>query len=140
MGALNNNCFTDAGVHIVTVRATQILLHKPEPSTFGERIATAFISALAAALTLLAYFVLNAVFAAKSGSNLPLVPTMIFSKLSAYIICAAALAGFLIGSARMVNIFSVFWGTNQIWEREWFRKLFLILSVAFIVLMILLRT
>lgn len=129
-------CATRSGGRLAFVRAIEVTLPKPEPITFAERIATAFISAIAAALTLLVYFVLNVVFAGKSGSNQPLVqPTMLFSKLSAYIVSAATLAGFLAGSARMANVFSIFWGTHQIWKQEWFQKLCVVLLVVVIAAM-----
>ena len=108
-------------------------LHKPEPITIAERIATAFVSAIAATLTLFAYFVVNIALAAKSGSGQLLVSSFFFSKLSAYIVASASVVGFLVGSERMAGIFSFFWGTHKIWEREWFQKLCVALLVAVIV-------
>ena len=105
-------------------------LPKPELITFAERLATAFISAIAAALTLFAYFVINVALAAKSGPGQLLVSSLFFSKLSAYIVGAATLVGFLFGSVRMAGVFSFFWGTHEIWEREWFQKLWVALVIA----------
>ena len=109
---------------------------KPEPITFAERLATAFISAIAAALTLFAYFVVNVVLAAKSGSGQLLVSSLFFSKLSAYIVGTATLAGFLFGSERITGVFSFFWGTHEIWEREWFQKLWVALVIAVVAAMV----
>ncbi len=106
---------------------------KREPITFTERIATAFISAVAAALTLFAYFVINVALAAKSASGQIPVSSFFFSRLSTYIIVTASLIGFLSGSERMARIFSFFWGTHEIWEQAWFQKLCITLLVMAIV-------
>ena len=106
---------------------------KREPITFAERVATAFISAVAAALTLFAYFIINIALSAKSASGQIPVSSFFFSRLSTYIIVTASLIGFLSGSERMARIFSFFWGTHEIWEQAWFQKLCITLLVMAIV-------
>ena len=109
---------------------------KREPITFAERVATAFISAIAAALTLFAYFIINAALAAKAPSGQIHVSSLFFSKLSAYIVGTASMVGFLSGSERMARIFSFFWGTHEIWEQQWFQRLFAVLLVVAIVALV----
>ena len=104
-----------------------------EPITLEERIVTAFVSAITAALTLLAYFVINFALSAKSSSGIPFVSSFFFSRFSAYIVAIATIVGFIVGTERMVKLFSFFWGTHEIWEREWFQKLCVIILVAVVV-------
>lgn len=95
-----------------------------EKITLGERIATAFISAITAALTILAYFVITFTLAAAKSTTAPgLVSSFFFTKFSAYMVVTATVVGFLVGSDRMARLFSFCWGTHEIWEREWFQKL-----------------
>ena len=94
--------------------------HSNETISFSERIATAFVSTVAAAATLL---VLPWVFAANGGVGETLVLySWLFSKTGLVIIATAAATGFFLDSERMANGFSFFWGTRSVWEEEWFQK------------------
>jgi len=85
-----------------------------ERITLGERVATAFVSAIAAALTLVGYFVISVAFASKSPSGPPKLLFDIFaSKISIGLVVAASLAGFILGSSKMANVFADLWGTSE---------------------------
>lgn len=76
---------------------------------------------LAAALTLL---VLPWVFVAMGRAGEPLaLYAWVFSKVGLAIISVATAAGFVLGSERMANVFSFFWGTHPVWEEDWFQRL-----------------
>jgi len=113
-----------------------MLSSEKEPITLEERVVTAIVSAVTAALTLLAYFIINFALAAKSMSGMPLVSSFFFSKFSAYIVATATIVGFVVGTERMAQLFSFFWGTHEIWEREWFQKLCVIFIIATAVIMV----
>lgn len=92
--------------------------------TFAERLATALVAALAAAATLAAYFLINLAMASKSPSGPPrFLFELLGSNWSIFVVAAAALAGFLLGSARMAEVFAVLWGTSELWAEAWFRRL-----------------
>ena len=94
--------------------------HSDETISFSERMATAFVSTVAAAATLL---VLPWVFAANGRGAEPLILySWAFSKTGLVIIATAAAAGFFLGSEQMANVFSLFWGTHPVLEEEWFQK------------------
>lgn len=103
--------------------------HNDSTRSFSERLVDAFVSTFAAAATLL---VLPWVFAAKGGESFTLY-VWIFSKMGLVIIASAAVAGFLLGSEKMANAFSFFWGTHSIWQEEWFQKCFLGLVIIVLV-------
>ena len=107
-------------------------LARNEPSiSLSERLATAFVSVVAAALTLV---ILPWIFAVKGSSGEPFtIYGWIFSKYGLAIIASAAVAGFIFGSEKMANIFSFFWGTHPVWEEDWFRKGLVALVVVIIV-------
>ena len=99
--------------------------------SLSERVATAFVSIVAAALTLL---VLPWIFATKGSSGEPFtLYGWIFSKYGLAIIASAAAAGFIFGSEKMANAFSFFWGTHPVWEEGWFQKGLVALVVIVIV-------
>ena len=85
-----------------------------------DRLAVAFVSAVLAGLTLLAWSViLIAVFGRPSDSLgvAGFIISTVFSKVSLAIVAGAALLGFVIGGDRMVAIFSALWGTHSVWTR-----------------------
>jgi len=97
--------------------------------SFNERLATAFVSAVATALT---FFVVPLLFTLVGGSYEPLVAyTLFFSKTGIVIISVASVIGFSVGSERMANIFSIFWGTHQAWKEEWFQRIALGFVIVF---------
>lgn len=92
-----------------------------QPISFGERLATAFVSIAATAITL---FVVPLIITAIAHRGEPLLMySWIFSKLGILTLVLSAIAGFSLGADRMVNVFSFFWGTHSIWEEEWFQKM-----------------
>ena len=95
--------------------------------SLGERLATALASAVAAALTL---FVVPLLFTMVSYEPLALY-AVIFSKSGIVVIAVASAIGFSVGSERMVNILSVFWGTHPAWKEEWFQRIALALVILF---------
>jgi hypothetical protein len=100
----------------------------------GERVVSAFIAALAAALTLCAYplvmsFVANA-------SEPYLLYGFVFSKIGAGILVLATIVGFAVGSERLADIFSFFWGTHPMWEEAWLQNLIAGVLICAIVLMV----
>ena len=108
-----------------------------EPITFGERLATATLSAIASAFTLACYFLVNLAFASKSPSGSPgWLFELFLSKISLALIAASALLGFVLGAERMSNVLSVFWGTSELWNEAWFNKVMACVVVAILVLVI----
>ena len=94
-----------------------------QPISFGERLATAFVSAIATAITLV---VVPLVFVMVGGSYEPLVVyALVFSKIGIVIISVVSVFGFSVGSERMANILSLFWGTHSAREEEWFQRVVL---------------
>ena len=100
-----------------------------QPISFAERLVTALVSIVASALTLLAL----PWFASAIGGNSESFQLYdwIFSKLGIFILIISAIAGFLLGSEKMVNTFSFFWGTHSIWDEEWFQKIVIGLFALF---------
>lgn len=105
--------------------------HNDATISFSERLATAFVSTVAAAATLL---VLPWVFAANGRGHEPFaLYAWVFSKTGLVIIASAAAAGFVLGSERMANVLSFFWGTHPVWEEEWFQKCLVGLIIVVVV-------
>jgi len=97
--------------------------------SFSERLATAFVSAVATALTLI---VVPLIFTMVGGSYEPLaLYALIFSKTGIVIISVASAIGFSVGSERMANILSLFWGTHPAWKEEWFQRIALGFVIVF---------
>lgn len=93
-----------------------MLPHNDTTISFSERLATAFVSTVAAAVTLV---VVPWVFAANGRGHEPFtLYYWVFSKAGLLIIASAAAAGFFLGSERMANVFSLIWGTHPVWEEE----------------------
>jgi uncharacterized membrane protein len=99
--------------------------------TFGERLATAFVSIAATAITL---FVLPLIVSVIVHNGKPMLMFgWIFSKLGILTLFLSAIAGFSLGADRMANVFSFFWGTHTIWEEEWFQKVFIGIFVLLVI-------
>ena len=100
-----------------------------QPISFGERLATACVSTAACAITLVALpWVLSSI---GSNSESFLLYDWIFSTLGISVLIVSAITGFLLGSEKMANVFSFFWGTHSIWEEEWFQKIVIGLFALF---------
>lgn len=87
-----------------------------------ERLAVAFVSGVAAILTLALYPVALLVLGRGAGGGVEFdlggqFYSIVFSKVGVVIVIAASVAGFYVGSERMANIFSFFWGTHSCWAR-----------------------
>ena len=87
-----------------------------------ERLIVAFLSAVAATLTLamypLALLILGG--GAGGGGEIELGAhfyASVFWKLGFLVIVGASIVGFCAGAERMANIFSFFWGTHNFWVR-----------------------
>ena len=89
------------------------------PGWLASRLAAALICAVAAAVTLFVWSGLLLLFAgeARSLASAKLIATVVYSETGLAIIGAAALAGACLGGDRMVEFFSVLWGTHPIWSR-----------------------
>ena len=97
--------------------------------SFSERLATAFVSAVVTALTL---FVVPLIFTMVGGSYEPLtLYALIFSKTGIVLISVASVIGFSVGSEKMANILSIFWGTHPAWKEEWFQRVALGIIIVF---------
>ncbi|HEY4371619.1 MAG TPA: hypothetical protein VGN52_06830 [Burkholderiales bacterium] len=83
-----------------------------DPVDLGDRVATAIISGIAAAITLVGYFFLSHSWRA-SHLGFYLFRDFITLNACKLVIGAAVILGFLLGSTRMAAIFSVFWGTSD---------------------------
>jgi hypothetical protein len=104
-----------------------------QPISFGERIATAFVSLIATAITL---FAVPLIFSAIAHNGKPLLMYgWIFSKLGILTLFLSAIAGFSLGADRMANVFSFFWGTHLIWEEEWFLRLTGVIVLLFVIIL-----
>ena len=85
-----------------------------EHITLGERVATALVSAIAAVLPLVGHFVISVAFTSRSSYGPPKLLFDVFaSKVSIGLVIAASLAGFILGSSRMANVFADLWGTSE---------------------------
>jgi len=87
-----------------------------------ERFAVALVSGVAAALTLFLFPVAFALLGGGAGDGGELVfgalfYTFVFSKVGLSVVIGAAVVGFCVGSERMANLFSFFWGTHTLWAR-----------------------
>lgn len=87
--------------------------------SFGERLISAFVSALAAAVTLL---VLPWVaILGRGGSEVLALYDLVLSTKGLVIIAMASIGGMLLGSKRIASVFGIFWGTHPFWDEEWFQ-------------------
>jgi hypothetical protein len=95
------------------------MAHKKSSISLGERVATAFVSMLAATLTLL---IVPLVLSFKVGDADLLfeIYSWIFSKTGIALISAATVTGFFLGAERMVDMFSHAWGTHPRTEEDRF--------------------
>lgn len=89
--------------------------------TLAERLAVAFVSAVAAVLTLALYPVALVLLAGGRGGGTEFefaayLYRFVFSNLGLFIIAGSSVVGFLAGPERMANIFSFFWGTHSFWS------------------------
>src|SRR6266699_1063936 len=87
-----------------------------------ERLAVALVSGVAAVLTLFLFPVALALLGGGVGGGGELAfgaffYTFVFSKVGLILVSGAAVAGFCVGSERMANVFSFFWGTHTLWAR-----------------------
>jgi hypothetical protein len=97
----------------------------PESSsrvTVRERLATAFLAALFAVVTLFAYSIIAAIFVVR-GAPISGIFDAIFSWWGVGILAVAAIVGFALGSERIAEVFSFFWGTHEAWSEAWLRWL-----------------
>lgn len=84
-----------------------------------ERLAVAFVSAIACALTLVLFPIVLAMIG-RGGGEFEfgvLLYSFVFSKAGLIVIIGGAVVGFCVGSERMANILSLFWGTHSFWDR-----------------------
>ena len=84
-----------------------------------ERLIVALVAAIAATLTL-AMYPLAILFFGRGGGEFELGAhfyAFILSRFGLVVIVVASTVGFCVGSERMANIFSFFWGTHRFWER-----------------------
>lgn len=93
-----------------------------ETDTLMERIAVAFVSAIAAVLTLVLYPLALVLLGGGQGGGTEfefatVYYAAVFSKAGLFIIGGASILGFLAGAERMANVFSFFWGTHAFWSR-----------------------
>lgn len=89
--------------------------------TLADRLAAAFVSGVAATLTLLLFPIAMSIFigavSAKGAGLMLLYYTYVFSKTGLLIISSAFIAGFLLGPDRIATLFSFFWFTHPFWKR-----------------------
>lgn len=84
-----------------------------------ERLAVAFVSAIACALTLVLFPIVLAMIG-RGGGEFEfgvLLYSFVFSKTGLLVVIGGAVIGFCLGAARMANILSFFWGTHSFWDR-----------------------
>ena len=97
------------------------MTQKATMSWLKERIAVALVSAVAAMLTLALYPIVVLLIGGSGGGGefdlAAIYYAVLASKLSIFIVVAVTLIGFLVGSERMANVFSFFWGTHSMWSR-----------------------
>jgi len=87
-----------------------------------ERLTVALVSGAAAGLTLFLFPVALALIGGGAGGGGELAfgalfYTFVFSKAGFIVVISAAVVGFCVGSERMANVFSFFWGTHTLWAR-----------------------
>jgi len=84
-----------------------------------ERLAVAFVSAIACALTLVLFPIVLAMIG-RGGGEFEfgvLLYSFVFSKTGLLVVIGGAVIGFCLGAERMANILSFFWGTHSFWDR-----------------------
>lgn len=96
--------------------------HFSDTISLSERVATAFVSAFAAAFTLALYPLAMLLLGTKAGGGGgfelgAIFYAFVFSKVGLAVVIGAAILGFCLGSERMASVFSFFWGTHTLWER-----------------------
>jgi hypothetical protein len=105
-------------------------------ATVRERLTTALLAALLAAVTLFAYLIFAAIFVVR-GAPMSDIFGAAFSWWAVAIIAVAAIIGFALGSERIAEVFSFFWGTHEVWREAWLRRLvFALLAVVLLVLLV----
>jgi hypothetical protein len=86
-----------------------------------ERLFVAIVSAIACALTLALFPIVIAMIGRGGGGGEfefgVLVYSFVFSKSGLLVVIGGAVVGFCVGSERMANIFSFFWGTHSFWDK-----------------------
>ena len=82
-----------------------------------ERLAVAIVSAIACALTLALFPIVIAVIGGGEFEYAVLVYSFVFSKSGLLVVIGGAVVGFCVGSERMANILSFFWGTHSFWDK-----------------------
>ncbi len=108
-----------------------------EPITFGERLAAGCVSAVAAGLTLLAYLVIAFVLSSKYSGPPGILFEAFSAKLFMGVIATGFVVGFLLGGARMAEVFASFWGTSEPGPQPWFIKVIAAAVIVAIVLAVL---
>ena len=110
-----------------------IFVKKPDdkPATLEERLIGAFISAIAMACTIVALSFVIFVIASKGRYvGVQFFFQFVFSRISLFIIAAAAVLGFFLDFNKMVNIFSFLWGTNPEYDINSMSKFTIIVAVC----------
>ena len=97
--------------------------------TLADRFAAAVLSVIAAFFTLVAYFFIGVKLSAKSAFGAEFIWSAAFSKGWLSIMVGAYILGFLLGSERLAEMFSIFWGTHDLWKRSEFQILVAMLVV-----------
>lgn len=95
---------------------------EPDCESIAERVVVALVSALLAGLTLVLLPIAFVLTTRGMGGGMEfdigaIAYAVVFSKAGIAIVVVAAVTGFLVGSERMANIFSFFWGTHGLWSR-----------------------
>ncbi|CAN5398093.1 hypothetical protein BH11PSE11_BH11PSE11_14250 [soil metagenome] len=88
---------------------------KPEDApgiSLGDRLVAAVLTALFAAITLIAYFFLSHKLWDVYRPGIAMYRNFLFSETSLYVIGVSALLGFILGAERISHVFGFFWGTN----------------------------
>jgi hypothetical protein len=96
------------------------------PVTLPDRLATAFVSCIAAAGT----FAVFAIFAVLRGPIDELEFWNHFVFVSAVMAALAAVVGFVVGSERMAHYFGIAWGTEEPNVRQAFVLMLVILAIC----------
>src|SRR5450830_725899 len=85
-----------------------------------ERLVVALVSGVAAAFTLALYPVALLILGGGTGGGGEFelgahFYSFVFWKVGLFVVIVASIVGFCVGSERMANIFSFFWGTHSFW-------------------------
>jgi hypothetical protein len=102
-----------------------------KPTTLEERLIGAFISAIAMACTIAALSFVFFILTAKgryAGTHLFI--EFVFSKISLFVIAAAAVLGFFLRFEIMLDIFGTLWGTNPAFEINSKHKFVILIALA----------